>query len=205
MKLDHLVWASNSLETAVAEFQRLSGVLAGAGGRHLSIGSRNALADLGNKCYLAIDGPDPQQDLAGNYGAFLAGLVFPVLWRFAVQTPDLDTARGILSRHGLDSVVKPGSRTTTGGTLLEWDTLTVPSSEFGLGLPIIKTWRTGAHPSSEAPQGCRLVSLTVSHPKADFGRGPERVRGPADSRNRRAERQVQPASVKSAMRVPCHV
>ncbi len=171
MKLDHLVWASSSLDTAVAEFEQLSGVAAGAGGRHLSIGSRNALADLGDECYLAIDGPDPQQELVGNYGAFLAGLASPVLWRFAVQTTDLDAARDILSRHGLETAVKPGSRTTTGGKLLEWDTLTIANSDLGLGMPIIKTWRTDMHPSSEAPRGCRLVSLTVSHPKADFLRG----------------------------------
>lgn len=171
MKLDHLVWASGSLDRAVAEFERLSSVIAGAGGRHLSIGSRNALADLGNECYLAIDGPDPEQSLVGNYGAFLAGLAAPVLWRFAVQTPDLSAAREILIRHGLETAVKPGSRTTTGGQLLEWDMLSVASLELGLGMPIIKTWRTNLHPSSEAPQGCRLVSLTVFHPRADFLRG----------------------------------
>ncbi len=171
MKLDHLVWASNSLDAAVKEFEQLSGVAAGAGGRHLSIGSRNALADLGNDCYLAIDGPDPEQNLVGNYGAFLAGLAAPVLWRFAVQTPDLAAAREILMRHGLETGVKPGSRTTTGGQLLEWDTLSVAGPDLGLGMPIIKTWRTDRHPSSEAPHGCRLVTLTVSHPKADFLRG----------------------------------
>lgn len=171
MKLDHLVWASNSLDTAVAAFEQLSGVTAGAGGRHLSIGSRNALADLGNECYLAIDGPDPKQSLVGNYGAFLAGLADPALWRFAVQTPDLKTAQKILASHGLETAVKPGSRTTTGGELLEWDTLSVASLDLGLGMPIIKTWRTDLHPSSEAPRGCRLVGLTVSHPEAEFLRG----------------------------------
>ncbi|MGF9692532.1 VOC family protein [Rhizobium sp. 0TCS1.26] len=166
MKLDHLVWASNSLENAAAEFERLSGVVAGSGGRHLTIGSRNALTSLENEAYLAIDGPDPLQEPADNYGAFLANLTSPVLWRFAVQTPDLAPARGILARHGFETSVKPGSRTTSGGRLLEWDTLTVAGHDFDLGMPIIKTWRTDGHPSSEAPGGCRLISLIVSHPRA---------------------------------------
>jgi hypothetical protein len=166
MKLDHLVWASNSLESAAAEFERLSGVTPGSGGRHLMIGSRNALASLDNQAYLAIDGPDPIQEPAENYGAFLANLASPVLWRFAVQTPDLAPAGRVLERHGFKTSVKPGSRTTPGGRLLEWDTLVVASHDFGLGMPIIKTWRTDGHPSSEAPAGCRLISLIVSHPRA---------------------------------------
>lgn len=166
MKLDHIVWASNSLEGAVARFAELSGVVADAGGSHPGIGSRNALANLENEIYLAIDGPDLEQPLEGNYGAFLSGLPLPVLWRFAVQTPDLQAARAVLEKKGLETGVKRGGRNGANGERLEWDTLTVASHDLGIGLPIIKTWHTSGHPSASAPAGCRLLELTVLHPKA---------------------------------------
>ena len=168
MKLDHIVWASNSLDEAAASFERLSGVEAGAGGRHIGIGSRNALANLENGAYLAIDGPDPEQELVGNYGAFLASLTSPVLWRFVLQTSDLAAAEAVLTRHGYQTAIKSGSRTTTRGELLEWDTLSVLNHDLGSGMPMIKTWRTNSHPSTEAPAGCRLIKLTVSHPKTNL-------------------------------------
>lgn len=167
MQLDHLVWAAPSLDAAVATFADISGVQAMAGGRHMGIGSRNALADLGNRIYLAIDGPDEEQTLTGNYGATLKALAGPMLTRFAVQTDDLAAAQAVLSRHGFESEVKPGGRTGANGETYAWQTLAVADRTLGAGMPIIKTWLTPHHPSAEAPAGCRLVSLSVAHPKPD--------------------------------------
>ena len=167
MQLDHLVWAAPSLDDAVAAFADLSGVAAMAGGRHLGIGSRNALADLGDRIYLAIDGPDEEQTLADNYGATLKALAGPTLTRFAVQTEDLAAAQAVLTRHGIASEVKPGGRTGKTGETYTWQTLAVTDRSLGAGMPIIKTWLTPNHPSAEAPAGCRLVSLSVAHPKPD--------------------------------------
>ncbi|MET3578941.1 hypothetical protein ABID19_001966 [Mesorhizobium robiniae] len=166
MKLDHIVWASSSLDSAIAQFAELSGVVADSGGSHPGIGSRNALINLENEIYLAIDGPDPEQSLEGNYGAFLNSLRSPVLWRFAVQTPDLEVARTLLDRRGFETGVKHGGRNAANGERLEWDTLSVASHDLGVGLPIVKTWHTSAHPSASAPPGCRLLELTVFHPRA---------------------------------------
>jgi hypothetical protein len=168
MKLDHLVWASPSLDDAVAAFAEVSGVAAAAGGRHVGLGSRNALADLGERIYLAIDGPDATQPLADNYGATLKALGGPVLSRFAVQTEDLSAAQAVLGRHGFASEVKPGGRTGANGETYSWQTLAVPDRTLGAGMPIIKTWLTPLHPSTEAPGGCRLVALRVEHPKPDL-------------------------------------
>jgi hypothetical protein len=167
MQLDHLVWASPSLDTAVAAFREMSGVEAAAGGRHVGIGSRNALADLGNRVYLAIDGPDEEQPLEDNYGARLKALPGASLTRFAVQTDDLDAARAALARHGFESAVKPGGRTGPAGERYEWQTLAVADLSLGGALPIVKTWLTPNHPSAECPGGCRLVRLVVEHPEAE--------------------------------------
>lgn len=168
MKLDHLVWASPSLDEAVAGFARVSGVQPMAGGRHVGLGSRNALADLGNSIYLAIDGPDEEQALKDNYGATLKALAGPVLSRFAVQTADLPAAQAVMSRHGFANEVRPGGRTGANGETYAWQTLAVPDHTLGAGMPIIKTWLTPLHPSTEAPGGCWLVALTVAHPQPDL-------------------------------------
>jgi len=168
MKLDHLVWASPSLDDAIIEFAALSGVDAMAGGRHVGLGSRNALADLGSRIYLAIDGPDEEQPLTDNYGATLKALGGPMLTRFAVQTEDLSAAQAVLSCHGFASEVRPGGRTGANGETYAWQTLAVPDRTLGAGMPLIKTWLTPLHPSTESPGGCRLVTLTVEHPKPDL-------------------------------------
>lgn len=168
MKLDHLVWASPSLDDAVAAFARESGVVAMTGGRHVGLGSRNALADLGDRIYLAIDGPDEEQPLVDNYGATLKALGGAVLSRFAVQTEELSAAQAVLGRHGFASEAKSGGRTGANGETYAWRTLAVPDRSLGAGMPLIKTWLTPLHPSAEAPGGCRLVALTVEHPKPKF-------------------------------------
>jgi hypothetical protein len=167
MQLDHLVWASPSLDTAVAAFREMSGVAAVAGGRHVGIGSHNALADLGGRVYLAIDGPDEDQPLEDNYGARLKALPGASLTRFAVQTDDLEAARAALARHGFDSAPKPGGRTGTTGERYEWQTLAATDLSLGAAMPIIKSWLTPNHPSTECPGGCRLLRLTVAHPEAE--------------------------------------
>lgn len=170
MKLDHLVWASPSLDAAVAEFVRMSGVEPMAGGRHMGLGSRNALAALGEDTYLAIDGPDEEQPLEDNYGARLKALPGRLLSRFAVQTDDLAAAEAVMTRHGFATEVKPGGRTGTNGETYSWQTLAVADQSLGAGMPLIKTWLTPNHPSAEAPGGCRLVGFKVEHPKADLVR-----------------------------------
>src|SRR5688572_3845719 len=56
-QFDHLVIAVRSLEEGVAEFERLTGIKAGPGGRHPGRGTENALVSLGGGKYLEIIAP----------------------------------------------------------------------------------------------------------------------------------------------------
>src|SRR5437870_7643443 len=84
--LDHLVYAVPDVDEASDWLSRTTGVRPVPGGRHLGLGSRNALASLGDGAYLELVGPDPDQDVdlaAHPFG--LAGLTEPRLVTWAVH------------------------------------------------------------------------------------------------------------------------
>lgn len=164
MKLDHFAYASASLEKGMTDFEDWTGVRPGPGGSHPGKGTRNALVSLGPGLYLALDAPDPAQQLVGNNGAWMAKLEGYFLFLFAVATNDIDRARAVLSDHGVTTKLVSGERCTGDGRLVAWDFLDGADESFGIALPHVMRWKTGDHPSAESPAGCRFAGFTVRHP-----------------------------------------
>ena len=164
MHLDHLAWATPSLDEAVAKVELLSGIRAAPGGSHPGMGTRNALLSLGPSMYLAIDGPDPAQPHIGNNGAVMAALTAPQLSVFVMATDAVEEKRAVLDRFMFAPTLKRLSRKRPNGAEIEWFALEAQRHPFGVAMPVITQWITSDHPSDDAPGGCNLVQFEVHTP-----------------------------------------
>ena len=89
--IDHLVYGAPDLGAAVNDLERRFGVGAAAGGKHLGIGTHNALLALGPRTYLEVIAPDPDQPVPANARPFgLDELTAPRLVGWALGCDDID-------------------------------------------------------------------------------------------------------------------
>ena len=163
--LDHLVFGVPDLARGIELVERETGVRARFGGQHPGRGTHNALLSLGGRQYLEIIAMDPDQANApGLLFSELESLSQPkfIAWAVAVESVS-DIARR--ARAANIETIGPleGSRARAGASLLTWKTLRLagPSVE---GLPFFIEWQEGtAHPSQDAPPGCKLTSFEIEH------------------------------------------
>ena len=166
--LDHLVVAAQALAEGCAFIEAQLGVRAQPGGKHVAMGTHNALVGLGPRQYLEIIAIDPEGvnparprwydlDEPRMRAALAEG---PRLIHWAAQTDDIDAA---VARARIDlGVVHPITRGD-----LHWR-ITIPDDGHlpGAGLvPTLIEWPSASHPTDRlADSGIRLVALAGEHP-----------------------------------------
>src|SRR5690242_7586557 len=99
--IDHLVYAVRSLPAAIDDVADRFGVRARAGGKHVGLGTHNALLALGPRTYLEIIAPDPGQpepSLPRPFG--LDRVMHGRLAGWALACDDIDTAALIARLSG---------------------------------------------------------------------------------------------------------
>ncbi len=162
--LDHLLLGCNDLDRGIAYVEQHTGVRAIFGGVHPGRGTRNALLSLGEKHYLEIIAPDPQQAGVPDTRNLL-GLTDPRLVGWAAHPGDITQFAAHLRAANIAfEGPLPGSRKRPDGRLLEWQTLNLKDDHSNL-LPFFIEWNSNTvHPSVDAPSGCKIDGLTISSP-----------------------------------------
>jgi hypothetical protein len=164
MLIDHLIYRAPDLARAVADVEERFGVRARAGGKHIGLGTHNALLALGPRTYLEIIAPDPSQaqpSVPRPFGIDRVGRGGLVGW--AITCPDIDAAVAEARSRGYDpGEVADMQRATPTGAVLRWR-LTLNAIPGSL-VPFLISWGDTEHPARSAPRGLILESFYLEHP-----------------------------------------
>jgi Glyoxalase-like domain len=164
--LDHLLLGCSDLDAGIRFVEQRTGVRPAIGGVHPGRGTRNALLSLGERQYLEVIAPDPQQTKIEAFAADLLGrlkaLSTPRLLQWAAHVDHIDAFARRLTSRGLKlDGPHPGSRERPDGRTLHWKTVDVQDDLGGL-VPFFIEWsKDSVHPSVDAPHGCNLESFAV--------------------------------------------
>jgi Glyoxalase-like domain len=166
-RFDHLVVGIRSLGEGVAQFARLTGVTAAAGGVHPRRGTENALVSLGSDAYLEIISPQAKAQLSES-DATLRDLDHLTIVAWAIAVEDAEGAMEKLKAAGFKTTVpQHGSRITPSDDRLEWDVFTLLDARIPVA-PFFIAWSASTiHPSGTAPAGCTCERLRVQTPASD--------------------------------------
>jgi hypothetical protein len=164
MLIDHLVYGAPGLAGAVADLEERLGVRAQPGGRHIGLGTHNALLALGPQTYLEIIAPDPGQPEPSVPRPFgLDGVSRGGLVGWAVACQDIDAAVATARSRGYDpGEVADMQRAGPTGAVLRWR-LTLNALAGSL-VPFLISWGDTEHPATSAPRGLILESFHLEHP-----------------------------------------
>jgi hypothetical protein len=166
-QFDHLVIAVRSLDEGMAEFERLTGIKAGVGGKHPGRGTENALVSLGGGKYVEIIAPQAGVTLQPrDEGMRKLDRLRIINW--AVGISNVEQAVAALETAGFPTTPpQPGSRVTPTGERLEWTTFGLNDQSLPFA-PFFINWSPGTkHPSTTATGGCTLAQLTIQDPASD--------------------------------------
>jgi hypothetical protein len=166
-QFDHLVVAIRSLPEGIAQFEALTGIKAGVGGKHPDRGTENALVSFGSGKYLEIIAPQTAAQLSARDEA-MRSLDRLRIINWAISVGSVDAAVATLRSAGFAATSpQPGSRVTPAGERLEWTTFGLADRTIGAA-PFFINWSAGTkHPATTAPGGCDLGALTVTDPNSD--------------------------------------
>lgn len=161
-QVDHIMLGIDDLDRGMAQFEKVTGVRPVYGGKHPG-GTHNALVSLGDGTYLEILALQPLVAPPKEYeGLKQLHTLTPIGW--AVSSKDSAQLRKRLSSAGM-AVSEPsaGSRTTSAGAALSWQTFGLEDTFDEAPFFIVWSPQT-SHPSTTSPTGCRLRQWRVAGP-----------------------------------------
>ncbi|WP_417523364.1 VOC family protein [Marinovum sp.] len=164
MQLDHIAISGESRDAAAAHVAAVLGVALRPGGQHAHFGTHNHLLGLAEGLYLEAIATDPEAPKPGYPRWFglddFTGA--PRLTTWICRTDDITGLTRALPEAGEIVALERGD--------LKWR-MAVPTSghlPFDGCFPALIQWDCPTPPGDSLPaSGCRLETLSVSHPEAD--------------------------------------
>ena len=168
--LDHLIVAATTLADGIEFIAEVTGVVPQPGGKHVAMGTHNALLRLGDRVYLEIIAIDPDGEKPPrprwfdlDDPAMQAQLAErPRLIHWAARTHDLDAALAA-------TPIPLGTPHPMARGDFRWR-ITIPDNGVrpaGGVLPTLLQWE-GRHPADNLPaSGATLAQFAASHPTPD--------------------------------------
>jgi len=168
---DHLVVAALTLEQGCEWVEEKLGVRPQPGGRHVAMGTHNALVGLGKRFFLEVISVDPEGvapprprwfdlDLPRMKAALSEG---PQLIHWVARTTDIDAWAARLPEHGAVTPMTRGD--------MHWR-ITIPADGHlpGRGLvPTLIQWSDARHPADRLPDSAlRLAAIAGEHPAPEL-------------------------------------
>ena len=165
---DHLVVVANDLRSGCDWVEERLGARPQAGGKHVAMGTHNAVLSLGKRFYLEVIAVDPEGikparprwfdlDEPRMRAALAEG---PHLAHWVARTGDIDAAAARVPDLGAPTPMSRGE--------LHWR-ITIPDDGHrpGRGLvPTLIQWPDSRHPTDNlADSGCRMVAIAGEHPE----------------------------------------
>lgn len=136
-------------------------------GQHPGRGTHNALLSLGERCYLEIISPDPEQD-GGPWAEGIPDTDQPTLFYWAIAVPDLAAlSRQLPNKLTGGRSPKQGARTSPDLGEIRWSMLMPEQTVHRAQLPFLLDWGDSRHPAEVAPRGCSIASVAVQSPHAN--------------------------------------
>jgi len=165
-KIDHLVYCVHNLEEGIIYFIEKYGMHPVIGGRHLNEGTKNAIINLGNQCYLeilAIDEANTKHTQNRWMGIDL--LTTPKMTRWAIKSTNLETDKQALIKYN-DQLgnIESGLRKRPDNSNLTWK-LTKPLSYPEVEVaPFLLDWSaTDSYPTDGLPVLGNLLEIKLGH------------------------------------------
>ncbi len=171
--IDHLVYATPTLDATVEHLRSEWGIDLVPGGPHVGRGTRNWLTGLGGSTYLEVIGPDADQPTPAGPRSFgVDDLTEARLtaWCARPNRPLADVVAAVAAVGGDLGTVFEMSRKRPDGVLLEWELTAANPATVDPIVPFCIDWLVSEHPTVSLSHSTNLQTLMLTHPQ------PERIR-----------------------------
>jgi hypothetical protein len=160
------MYAVASLDEGMEWAADTFGIPAAYGGRHVDLGTHNALLSLGST-YLEIIAPDPTQSQEGTADAQFANLTSGGIVTWVAEGDLNGIARALESAGVLTQGPDRTQRKTDSDEVLVWNLLFPIGSRHGGCMPFFIDWLECVNPKDTNPVGGEFRALAITTPDTD--------------------------------------